>query len=273
MASVDRELIADSTNYTGGSGGKAKEFIFIHYTAGTGGAYDNCRYFANNKSLGASAHYFIDDDETCRSVRDSDTAYAVGNFDMNQRSISIEVVSAGEDFSSAEIAHLKALVHELMAEHGIPCEKVLRHYDAYDAATIYGYNTGNWVDPYKRCPAPYIDASKWAALRAEVADSYNAQTASQGEDEMVCIIQPDGADCLMYFDGSRLHDLTNPDDVTALDMVYQATHNGASIPCFAFGTADAPWSARLYQSLYSKPPTEEMCPTLRQFPARNPDEE
>lgn len=272
MASVDRELIADASNYTGGSGGKAKEFIFIHYTAGTGGAYDNCRYFANNRSLGASAHYFIDDDETCRSVRDSDTAYAVGNFDMNQRSISIEVVSAGEDFTAGEVARLKALVHQLMDGHGIPCERVLRHYDAYAIAQTYGYGTGNWVDPYKACPAPYVDDDKWYELWKAITGG-TASTTTQGDDEMVCIIQPDGADCLMYFDGAKLHDLTDPDDVTVLDMVYQATHDGASIPCFALGTAEAPWSARLYQALYAKPPSDEMCPTLRQFAARNPEEE
>lgn len=272
MASVDRELIADASNFTSGSGGKPKEFLFVHYTAGTGSAYNNCRYFANNGNLGASAHYFVDSDEVCRSVADADTAYAVGNYDMNQRSISIEVVSAGEDFTAGEIERLTRLVGELMDEHGIIAANVARHYDAYAISQTYGYGTGNWVDPYKACPAPYVDDEKWYSLWKTITGG-TASMTTQGDDEMVCIIQPDGADCLMYFDGSKLHDLTDPDDVTVLDMVYQATHDGTSIPCFALGTAEAPWSARLYQALYAKPPSEDLCPTLRQFEARNPEGE
>lgn len=73
-------------------------------------------------------------------------------------------------------------------------------------------------------------------------------TAQKG-DEMICIIQPNGAGYLEYFDGSKVHPLAHPDEVTALNMVYQRTHDGKSIPCFALGTKSAPWATRLHNAL------------------------
>ncbi len=111
----------------------------------------------------------------------------------------------------------------------------------------------------------------WDGVLEYVGDE-GPQEAQTG-DEMICIIQPNGADCLVYFDGTRLHDLEHPDDVTALDMVYQATHGGAHIPAIALGTPEAPWASRLYQALYSGCPSEEMVPGLRCFAPRVPVEE
>ncbi len=71
---------------------------------------------------------------------------------MNCRAIGIEVVSAGEDFSATEVEKLGWLVRELMAKYGIGASGVIRHYDV----------TG------KPCPAPYVAASKWAALKAAI---------------------------------------------------------------------------------------------------------
>lgn len=156
-------LIANPGNYTPGRGGKSVQFLAVHYTDGDGSAKNNCVYF-NRESVGSSAHYFIDDEGIWQSVRDEDTAYAVGNFDMNQRSISIEVVSSGEDFSNAEIAHLAELVQSLVRRYDIKPENVIRHYDCYDFAKKYGYGSGKWIDPHKSCPAPYVDNSKWHAL-------------------------------------------------------------------------------------------------------------
>ena len=71
---------------------------------------------------------------------------------MNCRAIGIEVVSAGEDFSATEVEKLGWLVRKLMAKYGIGASGVIRHYDV----------TG------KLCPAPYVSASKWAALKAAI---------------------------------------------------------------------------------------------------------
>ena len=145
------ELIqASGANYTAGRGGRAIDGMAVHYTATTASAHNNLVYFSRPGAQ-ASAHLFVDKDGTIRqSVRLEDTAWAVGNFAENQRTVSVEVVSAGEDFTEAQVAALAEIYAYLRATYGIT--RVIRHYDV----------TG------KLCPAPYVVASKWAALRAAI---------------------------------------------------------------------------------------------------------
>lgn len=97
-------------------------------------------------------------------------------------------------------------------------------------------------------------------------------TSQDGDDDMYCIIQPNGANVLMYFDGSAFHDLTHPDDVTALNMVYKATHGGASIPTIRLGDSKAPWASRLHQAIAGGCP-HKLVPSLDDFKPRTPSEE
>ena len=86
---------------------------------------------------------------------------------------------------------------------------------------------------------------------------------------MECIIQPDGMNIMVYYDGHTVHDLSNPDCVTAINMVYQQTHGGASIPCFKMGSKEAPWAARFFQAVLSKPPREGIAGGLYDFEPRS----
>ena len=152
MPSVSEFVQCDPRNYTRGRGGNPVNTVVVHYTGTNASAHNNLLYFSRNK-VGASAHYFIDRDGTlCQSVAESDTAWHAGNWPVNQHSVGIEVVSAGEDFTEAQVSTLAALVQDLMARYGIPEGSVIRHYDV----------TG------KLCPAPYVDASKWAALKSRI---------------------------------------------------------------------------------------------------------
>lgn len=134
------------------------QYICIHYTAGTGSALNNCKYFAGG-NRNASADYFVDDSGIWE-YNDPSSGYfswAVGDGGgkygiTNANSISIEVVSPGTPFTDAEIGHLRELVPYLMAKFGVPAERVVRHYDA----------------SRKRCPAPYIDAAAWNTLHAQI---------------------------------------------------------------------------------------------------------
>lgn len=144
-----------STNYTKGRGGNKPTHILVHYTSGKktaeGAALANCKYF-NRETAGASAHFFIDSGYTIwQSVSLNDTAWHAGNWNMNQRSIGIEVCSAGE-FTKAEIERLTWLVQYLMDKYDIPASRVIRHYDV----------TG------KKCPAYYVNASRWATLHKTI---------------------------------------------------------------------------------------------------------
>lgn len=141
---------ASLANYTAGRGGRAIDGMAVHYTATSASAHNNLVYFSRSGAE-ASAHLFVDKDGTIRqSVRFEDTAWAVGDWAENQRTVSVEMVSAGEDFTEAQIAALAEIYAYLRATYGIT--RCIRHYDV----------TG------KRCPAPYVDAGKWAALKARI---------------------------------------------------------------------------------------------------------
>ena len=145
----------NAANYTNGRGGNSIAYILVHYTAGqntnSGAALANCKYF-NRNSVGASAHYFIDSGYTIwQSVAETNTAWHAGNWAMNQRSIGIEVCSAGV-FTEEEIERLTWLVQHLMKKHNIPASRVIRHYDV----------TG------KKCPAYYVDAARWKTLHTRI---------------------------------------------------------------------------------------------------------
>lgn len=78
--------------------------IVIHYAATLASARNNAIYYSRNERQGSSAHYFVDDitDEIYQSVAEGDTAWHAGNWLMNCRSVGIEVMSAGEDYSEVE---------------------------------------------------------------------------------------------------------------------------------------------------------------------------
>lgn len=166
MPEVSEFVQCDGRNYTHGRGGHAVDHIVVHYTGTDASAHNNLLYFSRNAAR-ASAHYFVDRDGTLRqSVPESDTAWHAGKFAMNQRSVGIECVSAGEDFTKEQVATLAALVQDLMARYGIPASSVIRHYDV----------TG------KECPAPYVDQGKWDVLHDRIA---NGSTAPAQVDEWV----------------------------------------------------------------------------------------
>lgn len=138
------------SNHTRGRGGRKVDGMAVHYTGTGASAHNNLVYFSRGGAA-ASAHLFVDKDGAIRqSVRLEDTAWAVGDFAENQRTVSVEVVSAGEDFTDAQVAALAEIYRHLREKYGIA--RVIRHYDV----------TG------KRCPAPYVDEAKWAALKARI---------------------------------------------------------------------------------------------------------
>jgi N-acetylmuramoyl-L-alanine amidase CwlA len=149
---------ANASNFKTGRTDSIK-YIVIHYTANNGDtAKNNADYYASNK-VEASAHYFVDEYDTVyQSVKDSDTAWAVGAskyvhpYCRNANSISIELCSRNPNgkvsannqgwyFKPETIINAVNLTKELMVKYGIPTENVIRHYDV----------TG------KICPAPFVN--------------------------------------------------------------------------------------------------------------------
>ena len=151
-----------NTNYN--PRGTNPSWIVIHNTAnGTsaeGTAYANTQYFKNTYRA-ASAHYFVDDGDTVwRCVRDTDTAWHVGeaasrNGCYNTNAIGIEVCeTASGRFTDHEIGILQELVPMLMDKYGIPASRVCRHHDV----------TG------KQCPWYYSDDDRWEELKEQILE-------------------------------------------------------------------------------------------------------
>ena len=123
------------------------EYIVVHYTANKGDtAQNNLDYFARTKT-GTSAHYFVDENEVCQSVQDTDVAWHCGSknprhpYCRNANSIGVEMCNSVGGVPEAVRDRTAAFVRQKMKEYGLDVNHVLRHYDA----------TG------KRCPAPWVD--------------------------------------------------------------------------------------------------------------------
>ena len=112
--------------------------LFI--TPGNDGDTDenNGKYFKNNV-VGASAHYFVDDDSITQSVPDNYIAWHCGAtkykhaYCRNANSIGVELcddVKNGVVYPSDQtIKNALDLVEHLMQKYSIPKDNVIRHYD------------------------------------------------------------------------------------------------------------------------------------------------
>lgn len=144
----------------------APGYIVVHNTGSNASAKNNCIYFnREGRATQASADYFIDKDGTVYQYNAWQYAYSWHCGDghgaygiTNANSIGIEVVSADDAFTDAQVESLRKLVKKLRKKCGIPADRVVRHYDA----------------SRKSCPGYYAGAAgtakgkRWAALRKEV---------------------------------------------------------------------------------------------------------
>ena len=157
-----------SGNYAAGRSGPV-EYIVIHYTSNQGDtAKNNADYFAREK-VGASAHYFCDENEIWQSVKDMDTAWHCGAKTYrhpdcrNANSIGVEICMNDKkgNVRQGSIETAAELVRYLMQRYGVPVDRVIRHYDV----------TG------KYCPGPMVDdPALWTAFQ---------QSLTQTEDDSV----------------------------------------------------------------------------------------
>lgn len=159
---------ANSKNYKQGRN-KRPEYIVIHYTSNQGDtAKNNADYFAR-ENVGASAHYFCDENEIWQSVKDTDTAWHCGAKTYlhpdcrNANSIGVEICMNDKkgNVRQGSIDTAAELVRYLMQRYSVPVDRVIRHYDV----------TG------KYCPGPMVDdPALWTAFQ---------QSLTQMEDDSV----------------------------------------------------------------------------------------
>lgn len=159
------EIIKDitNTNRTISNNRKIK-YLVMHYVGAVSTARNNANYFKNTYR-GASAHYFVDDNEIVQVVEDKDIAWHCGN-DVyyngarNSNSLSIEMccyrmengnlnITAGVEEKAVELAK------ELMKKYNIPISNVVRHYDV----------------TRKNCPAPFVsDQKRWDNFKKKLQE-------------------------------------------------------------------------------------------------------
>ena len=161
----------------------AYRYIVVHYvgsgTSAPGSARANCIYFAGG-NRNASAHYFVDDGYIYEyadphryytwHVGDGGGRYGI----TNSNAIGIEVCINGDrPYTDAELPRLRWLVQKLMAEYGIPADRVVRHYDASRKACPYHYT-------------PYGSGGNaaWRALHAYITTPEEDEVTEQDKEDI-----------------------------------------------------------------------------------------
>lgn len=149
----------------GANGKKDNKYIVVHYVGAVSSALNNAKYF-HSVNRGASANYFVDENDIYRVVKDEDSAWHVGNktyihpYCRNINSIGVEMCCFNNngvlDISDKVVERTIELVKELMIKYNIPIENVLRHYDV----------TG------KNCPAPFVsNPIRWDNFKSKLVKS------------------------------------------------------------------------------------------------------
>ena len=126
-----KEIWCNKGNFTE-SNRKSSEIdtLVIHYTGNNGDtAENNGNYFKNNV-VETSAHYFVDDTTVVRSVADKNIAWHAGDWDINCRSIGIEIAGSTTECTGKTLENVILLTQRLMKKYNISKERVIRHYDA-----------------------------------------------------------------------------------------------------------------------------------------------
>lgn len=167
---------AKRSNYGSSRSTKSIKYAVAHYTGNDGDTDEaNANYFANN-NVGASAHYFIDDDSVTQSVPDNYIAWAVGSTGLldqgspykkkgakywgkctNTNSLSFELcdtIDNGKRMVSKKTrANAAAFIAKKMHQYDIPIGNLIRHFD------VNG----------KLCPIYWVtDEEDWKAFKNEV---------------------------------------------------------------------------------------------------------
>ena len=170
MATINYPFL-QAKYYTPGRSGKKVSWIFIHTmeTPETPSrAKQVWQWFAGKTAPQASAHFMVDATSVEQSVRLTDTAWAVDDYDTNQRSVSIETAGEASQtpaqwadaYSKAELALEAKLTAQLCKNFNIPVRKathadiqkgipgIAGHWDVTIAKGIRGGHT----DPGKNFP-------------------------------------------------------------------------------------------------------------------------
>ena len=174
-------------NFDSGSINRIK-YIVVHFTANNGDtAYGNTNYSKSYR--GASAHYFVDENNIYQSVEDKNVAWHCGakkykhSTCRNSNSLGVELCSRKDSkgnfyFMDKTVDNAIELVKMLMAKYNVPIANVIRHYDV----------TG------KNCPEPFVrDIKAWQNFKNRLEEKVVKQNIKiNGKVKSVDAINKDG---------------------------------------------------------------------------------
>lgn len=141
------------------------KYIVVHYTGNNGDtALANTNYFKSYR--GASAHYFVDENNVYQSIEDKNIAWHCGanaykhSYCRNGNSIGVELCSYIANgkyvFKPKTVDNAVWLIKQLVTKYNVPINNVIRHYDV----------TG------KLCPEPYVrDSKAWDEFKSRLTQA------------------------------------------------------------------------------------------------------
>lgn len=163
---VNKKYMSDKNTYAG----NAAQYIVVHNTdnfaAGADAlAHAKAQY---NGNLNTSVHYYTDDKKTvyqtaphnreCWHVGLNYVGRLFGTVN-NKNSIGVEMcVQAGYDFNKAFVNTVE-FVRQLMAETGIPADRVVQHYDVCE----------------KNCPSQIRKKGMWEEFKKQISSDSSGQ--------------------------------------------------------------------------------------------------
>ena len=143
-------MFIQSKNFTKGRKGQKIRLIVIHTMESgeqQGKAKQVANWFKGKTAPDASAHYCVDNKDIINTVKEIDTAWAVGQVDINRCSISIELAGSAKQskiqwldkYSEAVLLNAAKLTAELCKKYNIPAVK-LRGTEVKFGKGIIGHN-------------------------------------------------------------------------------------------------------------------------------------
>lgn len=136
--------------------GASIKYIVIHDTGNTSAGANAERHYNyfNTGDRQSSAHYFVDDFQILRVVKDSNKSWHCGdgrgkNGITNENSIGVEMcINSDGDFDKTYENTLE-LTRYLMERYKISIDNVVRHYDASGKTCPHTMSSNNWEKWFK----------------------------------------------------------------------------------------------------------------------------
>lgn len=131
--SIANWYAAAPSNQTAGRGGKAVDRICVHHTAALN---NTLRYLWADPARNGSSHFFVSDSVIEQYVDTDNTAWTNGNFDSNQRSITIETNGDWRNgyHNQGTLNNLQRLFVELRRHY--PQARITYHMDESSSTTL-----------------------------------------------------------------------------------------------------------------------------------------